>query len=529
MYDYIIVGSGIAGLSVALAAAQGGKRSLIVTKSNLEESNTRYAQGGIAAAVADGDTTDAHATDTLIAGAGLCDKEAVDVLTADAPARIAELIRLGVPFDRENDGQLELGMEGAHSAHRILHAGGDATGLHIEHTLAEAVRLSSQIIRLERHFATELIVEDGRVVGVRLMPETEPSHQFEVRAEFVVLATGGAGQLYRYTTNPSVTTGDGIMLAWQAGAALADLEFFQFHPTALNLPGAPSFLISEAVRGDGAILRNAAGEAFMERYDSRRELAPRDIVARSIAAEMTLTGQPVYLDATHLGEKVVRHRFPTIYEMCKTYGLDMATQPIPVSPAAHYYMGGILTGKWGETTLPGLFACGEAASTGVHGANRLASNSLLEGLVFGQRIYDYTVSGHVKALEIASLETPDMPLTDYPVVAPTVLADSSIPTLAEVQELMWQQAGLSRHQSGLENALTQLESWQVALEVNKPQDRAGRELANLVELGRLVVHAALIRQESRGAQYRTDFPQARPEWQRRIVLVAQPVGQLVAA
>ena len=518
-YEYIIVGSGIAGLSVALAAARGGHRSLIITKSNLEESNTRYAQGGIAAAVAEGDTTRAHGQDTLIAGAGLSSQEAVAVLTDDAPARIAELIRLGVPFDREADGELELGREGAHSANRILHAGGDATGKFIEQTLAQAVRQSPLIERLEQHFATGLLQDaTGRVVGVRLMVENEPSRQVEVRGRFMVLATGGAGQLYRYTTNPDVTTGDGLALAGLAGAALADLEFFQFHPTALNLPGAPTFLISEAVRGDGAILRNATGEAFMHRYDPRLELASRDIVARAIASEMATTGQPVYLDATHLGEETLRHRFPSIYRYCLDYGLDIARQPIPVSPAAHYFMGGILTGRWGQTTLPGLFACGEAACTGVHGANRLASNSLLEGLVFGQRIYDYTISGQAVPLQLAEMNGDfDLPALVEPMAQVGNVPATSLPTLAQLQDLMWQYVSLTRDRAGLETALAILTGWEVALSTRPPTDRADRELRNLVWLGRLMTQAALLRQESRGAHYRADFPAARSEWLRRIV------------
>ncbi len=524
-YDYIIVGSGIAGLSVALAAARGGKRSLIVTKSALEESNTRYAQGGIAAAVAEDDTPRSHEVDTLNAGAGLCDTAAVEALTEDAPTRIAELIRLGVPFDREEaSGELELGREGAHSANRILHAGGDATGMHIEHTLAVAVRQSPLIERLEQHFATELVQEagTGRVVGVKLMPDSGAGPEFEIRGRFVVLATGGAGQLYRYTTNPSVTTGDGLALAWRAGAALADMEFFQFHPTALNLPGAETFLISEAVRGDGAILRNAQGEAFMIRYDERLELASRDIVARAITAEMGRTGA-VYLDARHLGEKTLRHRFPSIYQHCLKHGLDISKDMIPVSPAAHYFMGGILTGRWGETTLPGLFACGEAACTGVHGANRLASNSLLEGLVFGQRLYDYTAGASVEPLDLdVYSRTATLPLSEYTLDEPTAQPRACLPTLAGLQKLMWEKAGLLRDRVGLQAALTQLDQWQAALEAQPPTDQAGRELANLVTVGRLVVYAALTREESRGAQYRTDFPTAREEWKRRIVMSAQP-------
>ena len=516
MYDYVIIGSGIAGLSVALAAAEAGKKSLLVTKSHLEESNTRYAQGGIAAAVAAGDSPRAHYADTLVAGAALCDDKAVEVLTEDAPARIAELIRLGVPFDRE-DGKLELGREGAHNANRILHAGGDATGYHIEHSLAQTVRQSPFVTLLEEHFTIGLLVEEGRVAGAKLL--TPSGEEIEVRGQFTVIASGGAGQLYQYTTNPAVTTGDGIALAWRAGAALADLEFFQFHPTALNLPGAPSFLISEAVRGDGAILRNGAGEAFMTGYDARAELAPRDIVARAIAAEMTRTGKPVYLDATHLGEKVIRHRFPSIYDTLKKYGLDMADQPIPVSPAAHYFMGGILTGLGGETTLPGLFACGEAACTGVHGANRLASNSLLEGLVFGRRIYDYTANGPALPLNLANPST-EMPLMVlHPSSQDDIYAgEMAVPTLPELQKLMWEKVGLTREANGLGDALLTLNSWEVLLGETVMTERAQLELKNLVTLARLMVIAALTRTESRGAHYRRDYPTLDPTWKKHITI-----------
>ncbi len=534
-YDFIIIGSGIAGLSVALSAAQDGRSTLLVTKSRLEESNTRYAQGGIAAAVAHDDTTASHSLDTLNAGAGLCDTEAVTQLTGDAPARIQALVDLGVNFDHEPDGELELGREGAHSANRILHAGGDATGSHIEKGLAAAVRKSPSIEIWEEHFATDLIVEDGRVIGVRMLNPT--GQALAVYSRFVVIASGGAGQLYRYTTNPDVTTGDGIALAWRAGAMLADLEFFQFHPTALNLPGAPSFLISEAVRGDGAILRNAEGRAFMRDYDPRAELASRDIVSRAIASEMQKTAGLVFLDATGLGGATVRHRFPSIYKFCQQYGLDMAQQPIPVSPAAHYFMGGIATGLNGETTLPGLFACGEAACTGVHGANRLASNSLLEGLVFGRRVYAYTQSGEVQPYQPTHIASTDLlPALVLEVEAgnrrnQTATSDTANLTVTKeaLQNLMWQNVGLSRDRAGLSDALAQLTNWQHQLEITSSgkTDRATLELRNMVTLGRLMAQAALRREESRGAHFRTDFPQLRPEWRKRIFLqnaiVREPV------
>lgn len=521
LYDYIIVGSGVAGLSVALAAAKGGQRSLIITKGTLEDSNTHYAQGGIAAAVGQTDSPRSHLQDTLVAGAGLCDPLAVKALTYDAPGRMAELVRLGMPFDREAaTAEIALGREGAHSANRILHAGGDATGKHLEHTLAEAVRQAPLIERLESHFASELIQDQatGRVTGVQVQPENPQAHTFEVEGRNVVLATGGAGQLYRYTTNPSLATGDGVGLAWRAGAALADMEFFQFHPTALNLPGLPAFLLSEALRGEGAVLRNAQDEIFMGKYDPRKELASRDIVARAIAAELSRTGA-VYLDARHLGKAALKQHFPSIYRFCLSQGLDISEKLIPVAPAAHYFMGGILTGRWGETTLPGLFACGEVAATGVHGANRLASNSLLEGLVFGQRLYDYTANGAAQELDLTAYrQTSALPLTEYPLDEPEVTSEGQAPSLEKLQSLMWEKVGLARNGEELKKAVAQLSCWQAALKANPAQDRAGRELTNLVTVGRLVAGAALIREESRGAHYRLDYPISRPEWEGRVIL-----------
>lgn len=521
-YDYIIIGSGVAGLSVAAAAAKNKRRSLVITKSNLEESNTRYAQGGIAAAFASSDSPAAHLQDTLVAGAGLSEPQAVKALTTEAPRRIRELIRLGMPFDREaTTGEIELGREGAHSANRILHAGGDATGKHLEHTLAEAVRGSEYVHRLEQHFATELIQNKaGRVVGVKVLAESSKDEAFEVRGRNVVLATGGAGQLYRYTTNPKLTTGDGMALAWRAGAALADMEFFQFHPTALNLPGAPSFLISEAMRGEGAVLRNARGEKFMANYDPRLELASRDVVARAIANELDRTGA-VFLDIRHLGKERLRHQFPSIYAFCFKYGLDISEDMIPVAPAAHYFMGGVLTGRWGETTLPGLYAVGEAAASGVHGANRLASNSLLEGLVFGQRLYDYTAQSEAAELDLpAYRRSAQIPLTEFSLPQPdfSIETAAGTPTVEGVQGLMWEKVGLARIAGGLGEAFSMLDSWEKRVAVSEGQDRAGRELSNLVTVGRLVAGAALLREESRGAHYRLDFPTAREEWLRRIVL-----------
>jgi len=386
-YDYIMVGSGIAGLYTALLAKEQGS-VLIITKGNIDECNTKYAQGGIAAPVGKNDSPKLHFQDTIAAGGGLCDEEAVHILSNEAPDRIADLVNFGVPFDTM-DGQIALAMEAAHSVPRILHAGGDATGEHIEVTLSNRVR-SSRIEVLENFLATDILTEKGRVRGIRALDcRTGSTEEFECRS--LILATGGGGQLFRFNTNSEIATGDGIALAFKAGAEIIDMEFFQFHPTALHIPGVTPFLISEAVRGEGGILRNAEGRRFMPDYTPEGELAPRDVVARSILYEMQKTGSDhVFIDITHLPASVTTTRFPHIYRFCLDHGLDITRVQVPVAPAAHYMMGGIKVNSWGETNIAGLFATGEVACTGVHGANRLASNSMLEVLVFSKRIIEKT-------------------------------------------------------------------------------------------------------------------------------------------
>jgi len=513
MYDYIIIGSGIAGVYTALLAAQHGS-VLVLTKAALEESNTRYAQGGIAAAIAPGDSPALHLEDTLIAGAGLCDLAAVKVLTEEAPARIRDLFSYGVPFDRHG-GEIALGLEGAHSARRILHAGGDATGFHIEAALCAALRATDAQV-IEGAFVTEIAVEHGRASGVWAMHAASAPQFYAGRQ--IILASGGAGQLYTYTTNPAVATGDGMALAYRAGAELADLEFYQFHPTALRLPDMPTFLISEAVRGEGAYLRNSLGERFMPRYDERNELAPRDIVSRAIASEMRRTGGQVFLDLRHLDAAAAMAHFPTIAAFCAQAGLDITTDLLPVAPAAHYMMGGVRTTIWGETTLPGLYACGEVACTGVHGANRLASNSLLEGLVFGGRIVQRTLvqgANWPEQMPTAPGFAADLAL---PLLAPFEEAATIPLTLVEVQALMWQHVGLERSAAGLETAVATLNEWHAALA--EPQTIAAHELRNLVLLGLLTAQSALVREESRGGHFRSDAPTADARWRRRIVATA---------
>jgi L-aspartate oxidase len=513
MYDYIIIGSGIAGLFTALLASKHGS-VLVLTKAALEESNTRYAQGGIAAAMSPADSPRLHYEDTIAAGAALCDEHAVEVLTREAPGRIRDLLALNVPFDLQG-GDLALGLEGAHRARRVLHAGGDATGFHIERTLCRALRDAGVDI-IEGCFVTEVIIDGGSAIGVRAISD---QGSIFVQPKFtpgrrIVLASGGAGQLFSHTTNPLVATGDGLALAYRAGAALMDIEFYQFHPTALAVPGLPSFLISEAVRGEGAYLKNADGERFMLRVDPRGELAPRDVVARALSAEMQRSGTThVFLDLRHLQRDIVRNRFPTIDAYCRKAGLDMTVDLLPVAPAAHYLMGGVQTNLWGETSVPGLYACGEVAATGVHGANRLASNSLLEGLVFGARIVERTT--HAEGRERAHSRANDLRIAERDPVAPNLQSNEN-PTLAALQKLMWTRVGLVRDEVSLIAARSELVRWRRALP--EPQTVAEHELNNMVLIGGLMATAAIERRESRGGHYRSDFPAEDPSWRRHIVL-----------
>lgn len=495
--DVVVVGTGIAGLAAALEASRSHSVTL-VTKSELAESNTRYAQGGIAAAMFPDDSAEAHIQDTLRAGAGLNSRHAVEVLCTEGPERIRDLIRLGVAFDREQ-GELARGREAAHSSARVLHAGGDATGAAIESALVAAVRESGARI-LEFRFVKDLVLADGRVVGVDLLdPLGQPER---LAADSVVLASGGAGQLYLHSTNPAVTTGDGVAAALRAGAVLSDVEFYQFHPTSLAVPG--NFLISEAVRGEGAVLLDAEGGRFMLDVHPEAELAPRDVVARGIARRMAEQGgAPVLLDATALGAEFLAGRFPGITATCLANGLDWGRDPIPVTPAAHYWMGGVRTDEWGRSSLPGLFAVGEVACTGAHGANRLASNSLLESLVFAWR-------------SVSRLDEPWAEFSAEPSAESAVPAvpESSVTVpfeRGELQSMMWSSVGLFRDGVALAEASERLSGWSAAAETATPETAVlAYENANLLDLARLVTAAAIAREESRGAHYRADFPQTRP-------------------
>jgi len=506
--DYVIVGGGVAGLRAAIGLAPAG-RVLVLTKAEPAESNTGYAQGGIAAAFGDDDTPQLHGADTIRAGDGLCDEAAVAVLVENGPRYVRELIDWGARFDRGADGRPALGREAAHSVRRVLHAG-DATGREIGRALWERVRTTASVRTVDHALVTEVLVEDGRACGVRYFDAAGDAH--EVRATATLLATGGAGQVFSDTTNPAVATGDGIALAFHAGARVADLEFVQFHPTALNRAGAPRFLISEALRGEGARLVNAHGEPFMLRYHPDGDLAPRDVVARSIVRESEASGGLVFLTLAHLDPAYVVHRFPTIAAMCAQIGLDLAGDPIPVGPAAHYIMGGVDTDEWARTSVAGLFAAGEVACTGLHGANRLASNSLLEGLVFGARaaqaMTEAPAAAPMKAdrveagalgLRAAHLrdalqaQSPELPAPSRQLLAPD-----------EVRALMWRDAGLFRERDGLARAVAALEG---ATAPAPPVTAEQYRQRNLVTVARLIARAALRREESRGGHFRADFPQ----------------------
>jgi L-aspartate oxidase len=523
----LVVGSGLGGLVASVRATDAGHRVTLVTKAALPDSNTRYAQGGIAAALFPDDSTDSHILDTLRAGAGLCDPAAVTVLCEEGPARVRDLIRFGVDFDRDESG-ITRGLEAAHSRSRVLHAGGDATGAAIEAALVATVqerasrahaRGGDQMTIREHTMLVDLVVDDGRVTGATLLGPDGARHI--VSADAVILATGGAGALYTHTTNPAIATGDGVAAAWRAGAAIADVEFYQFHPTALAVPGTP--LVSEAVRGEGAVLLSSSGHRFMPEIHPDAELAPRDIVARGIAAQMTAQGgTPVLLDATGLGRELLESRFPTITAACRAAGLDWAIEPIPVAPAAHYWMGGVATDIWGRTSLPGLFAVGEVARTGAHGANRLASNSLLEAAVFADRA--------VRALGDVTGAHPLF--DDVAAVAIDPSADrtgSPLVDRAALQRQLWDAAGVHRTGAGLTAAADTLAGWHAADRAEA--SAAELESGNLLDLGRLIVAAALAREESRGAHNRADYPDSRPALARpRFTVRAEPsLRDLVSA
>lgn len=506
--DFIVLGSGIAGFFTALLAARLGAAVTVITKRTTQDSNTDKAQGGIAAAMDADDSPDLHYSDTLLAGAGLCDCEAVRILVHEGPRRVLQLMDMGARFDFEG-GRLALTREGAHSCRRILHACGDATGAEIQRILNQQALAEKNIEVLERHFAVDLLVKDNVCRGV--LAYDEQGDRLKVfRSRAVILSTGGLGQLFDHSTNPDVATGDGIAMAYRAGAEVMDMEFIQFHPTVFNLPGAPRFLISEAVRGEGAYLRNRSGDRFMPGYHELAELAPRDVVVRAILEEMRREQESaVYLDLRHLDGELVLRRFPNIHRTCLEHGLEITRDMIPVAPAAHYMMGGVKTNYFGETNIERLYACGEVACQGVHGANRLASNSLLDGLVYGGRIAERT----------AGLWREPMPVrVDF---ASQMSAPGDTVNHNEVREelrrLMSMYVGPARDRQGLEQVLDYM-SGLTRLESTAARTIQGAELRNRLLVSRLVAETALMRTESRGGHFRNDYPRPRESWLKHIIL-----------
>jgi len=503
--DFLIIGGGAAGLRAAIETSSYG-RTLLVTKDELGKSSTMNAQGGIAVAMNAGDQVNFHVEDTLKAGAGICDEAAVKVMVEEGIDRIRELVSWGARFDKHG-GKLVFTIEAAHSMRRIIHAGGDATGEETEGFLIRKAEEIENVQFMDRKFVVDLLTLDGRCFGA-IMVDERNSTLLAVIARVTILASGGLSQIYRYTTNPDVATGDGYAIAYRAGCQLTDMEFVQFHPTTLCVPGAPRFLISEAVRGEGAILVNSRGERFMETYHELKELAPRDVVSRAVVAETERTGSEcVFLDLRNLNPALIKRRFPTINERLSGYGIDMCKELIPVQASAHFMMGGVKTNLRAETNIRGLYACGEVACTGVHGANRLASNSLLETLVFSVRAASAAVESFDTRLPVTALkmkyrkkhdEAEQMDLS--------ALRDS-------ICNLMWDKVGIVRNAKMLQETLAYLQKYTDL----QPTMRSGFELQNMLEISRLVADAALVRQESRGAHYRSDYPERDDvHWHRHI-------------
>ncbi len=506
--ECLVIGAGIAGLFTAWSASQCGAQVTVLTKQSITDSNTDKAQGGIAAAIGQQDCPQMHQDDTLLAGAGLCNKEAVEILVTEGVARIKDLIKLGVQFDQGEDG-IALGREGCHSQARILHANGDATGAEVVRGLRQKIAEASNIKIMEFQVLVDLLVEDNICYGA-LVFDSQSEVLRIFKSAVVVLATGGVGQLYKHTTNPEVATADGIGAAWRAGAEVMDMEFVQFHPTALSLPEAPSFLISEAVRGEGAILKNLDHQRFMPKYHGLAELAPRDIVTKAIVTEMTNHGgDHVLLDITHLKPQQIKKRFPMITATCLEYGLDITSQLIPIAPAAHYMMGGVKVNTWGETSIQDLFCCGESSCVGVHGANRLASNSLLEGLVMGERIARRCTS------LLKYIKKDHKSFGNHKLKASRVADGQRL--RSELKQIMEKKVGPVRTATGLSEAIAWFKQWDYLAdyEVNSVREI---EVRNMLTVGKLIAQAAKRRKESRGGHLRQDYPSVAIDWCKHVTM-----------
>lgn len=523
--DFLVIGSGIAGLTYAIKVAEAcpDKQVLVVTKSNADETNTKYAQGGIAVVNdLENDSFDKHIEDTLIAGDGLCDEQIVEIVVKEGALRVNEIIEWGARFDKEKDGDYSLGKEGGHSEHRILHHK-DVTGAEMERALLETIRRSKNITLVNHYFVVDLITQhhlgflvtkstpDVQCYGVYALNLKTNTIEI-IQAKITLLAAGGNGQVYRTTTNPVIASGDGVAMVYRAKGRIENMEFIQFHPTALYQAGqkGQAFLITEAVRGDGGILRNHKGEAFMEQYDERKDLAPRDIVARAIDSEMKISGtEHVWLDCTHMDIEKFIHHFPNIYEKCKSLGIDVTQHMIPVAPAAHYSCGGIKTDEWGRTSIKQLYAAGECASTGLHGANRLASNSLLEAMVFAHRSYMDAVD-KIKLLNAEQPALPDWNAKGTSQPKEMILITQS---LKELQQVMSDYVGIVRNDKRLQRAMRRLDLlWEETEDLYRSSSISPQimELRNMITVGYLITKGASFRKESRGLHFNTDYPTKHP-------------------
>ena len=512
-FDVVVLGTGVAGSAAALAAAEQGGSVALIAKEAFAETNTHYAQGGVAAVLTGEDSFEAHASDTLRVACGIADTDAVERVIRGGPDAIGKLLEWGAQFDRKPDGELDLSREGGHSRHRIVHAGGAATGIEIQRTLSRAVHSHDEISVFEHTFAVDLLsAEDGRVIGA--LCRTQRGELVAFSAAQVILATGGGGQLFRETTNPAIATGDGVAMAFRAGARIRDLEFFQFHPTCLYIAGAARVLVSEIVRGAGGILLDREGVRFMPEFHENAELAPRDVVSRACFDRMVETGDTnVYLDLSDL-ERDPHELFPGISRICRYFSIDIAKDPIPVRPGAHYMIGGLGVDPDGRTSVPGLWAVGECASTGLHGANRMGSNSLLEGLVIGTRAGG-RASSEARGLPLIPL---DRKLTsERPEDAADVRVSIQDMTYS-LKSLMWRQLGIVRLGPAIANAIERIEFWtRAVLQLAPPEPRAW-ELLNMLTVSRLMAESALAREESRGTHHRTDFPEMSDAWRAHTIL-----------